>query len=224
LGEGFRGKMKGTLRANKQQAFIQDAIRAAFREPAGEGPTLHPFVLAVQSLRREIEFMEPFTTDEMKHLFEQAEPCYDSAKGVLAEAEAEVLGDSEVSGDADRLLPLVEYHLNLLKIHRLLFTRQVEGYGLIPAAAPGLQKQVVRTYEALGGLSDVLTVICQVPKSSQTPSRKPRKAKSRGIRSAPVFVEEDEALSLDYRVSPFVTEGSRKGTVSIDGSIWPRFV
>ena len=85
---------------------------------------------------------------------------------MLADAEEKVFGDSEVASEADQMLPLVEYHLNLLKIHRLLFTRQVEGYGLIPPAPPALQKQVVRTYEALGQLTDVLASLVAVPRAA----------------------------------------------------------
>jgi hypothetical protein len=213
---------KDTLRANRQKALIQDSIRAAFRENVGDGPTLHPFVLAVQSLRREIEFMEPFTHENMKVLFSQAESSYTSATAILAQAEDEILGDSEVGSDADRLFPLVEYHLNLLKIHRLLFTRQVEGSGLIPPASASLQRQVVRTYEAMGQLTDVLLSLSKVPKASKP--KKAAQARARPSKSDRISEEREEPLDLPYRVSPFITEGSKKSTVSIDGVLWPRFV
>lgn len=220
---------KDTLRANRQKAAIQDTIRAAFRENIGDGPVIHPFVLAVRSLRREIEFMEPFTVPEMAELFKQAEPTYNSATAVLQTAESNVFGDSEVASDADHMLPLVEYHLNLLKIHRLLFTRQVEGYGLIPPASAGLQRQVVRTYEALGQLTDVLTKLSKVPKpqkpkgATMTRGVKKETLKTRRL-AAQAVAEADEPLDLPYRVSPFITDGAKRSTVSIDGVLWPRYV
>jgi hypothetical protein len=220
--------MKGTLRVNRKQAFVQDAVRAAFREGAGDGISLHPFVLALQTLRREVGFMMPFATGEMKHLFLQSESCYNSAVEVLKEAESNILGDSDVTEEADSLLPLVEYHSNLLKIHRLIFTREVEGYGLIPVASPGLQKQVIRTYEALEQLDEVLSVITERSKVSAALPGANKRLGQRSIskvRSAKaLFDAEDEALAVDYRVSPFITDGSKKGTISIDGTLWARFV
>lgn len=215
---------KEALRANKQRAFIQDSIRAAFRENIGDGPTVHPFVLAVQSLRREIEFMQPFTVDEMKEMFKQAEPTYKSATTVLEQAEQKVFGDSEVSTDADQMLPLVEYHLNLLKIHRLLFTRQVEGYGLIPPASATLQRQVVRTYEALGQLTDVITSFIQAPKVEKKKVAEKSTVRTRKLASKSSLQETEEPLDMPMRVSPFITDGTKKSTVAIDGVVWPRFV
>jgi hypothetical protein len=215
---------KETLRANRQKALIQDSIRAAFRDNVGDGPTLHPFVLSVQSLRREIEFMEPFTHDEMKTIFAPAEASYKSATAVLAQAEDEILGDSEVGSDADRLFPLVEYHLNLLKIHRILFTREVEGSGLIPPASSGLQRLVTRTYEAMGQLTDVLLTLSKGPKG-QRPKKAPQGGTRAGFgRSDRGADEKEDPIDISYRVSPFITEGSKKATVSIDGILWPRFV
>jgi hypothetical protein len=85
---------------------------------------------------------------------------------------------------------------------------------------------VVRTYDALEQLTGVLSTICEGPKSNAESVRRPkeRSAAGRKVKSAKEVFEEDEALSLDYRVSPFITEGNRKGTVSIDGTVWPRFV
>jgi hypothetical protein len=167
--------------------------------------------------------MEPFTEESMKVLFAQAQPAYKSATAVLAQAEQMVLGESEVASGAEQLVPLVDYHLTLLKIHRLLFTRAVEGYGLIPPASPSLQRQVIRTYEALGQLTDVLTSLSKVPKAA-----KPKKSKQLKMPSArpppPTAEEPEEPLDLPNRVSPFFTDGSKKSTVSIDGIIWPRYV
>lgn len=217
---------KDTLRANRQKALIQDSFRLAFKDCIGERATVHPFVLAVQGLRREIEFMEPFTVPEMHELFAPAEQTYKSATSVLSQAEEKVFGDSEVASEADQMLPLVEYHLNLLKIHRLLFTRQIEGYGLIPPAPPGLQRQVVRTYEALGQLTDVLASLAIAPKAA-TAKRAATSGKnmtrSRRITGKP-REENEEPLDIKNRVSPFITDGSKKSTVSIDGILWPRFV
>ena len=36
--------------------------------------------------------------------------------------------------------------------------------------------------------------------------------------------ENEEPLDIKNRVSPFITDGSKKSTVSIDGILWPRFV
>lgn len=212
------------LRANKQKALIQDTLRAAFKDTKTGGPTLHPFVLAVQSLRREIEFMEPFTDPQMAELFSQADAAYKSAIQVLQDSESMVFGDSEVSPDADQQLPLVEYHVNILKIHRLLFTRQVEGYSLIPSAPANLQKQVVRTYEALGQLSNVLSTLSKPPKSQQT-KKSDQTIKTRKILSRNLTTDKDESpIDLPNRISPFITDGGKKSTVSIDGIIWPRYV
>ncbi|OHS98426.1 hypothetical protein TRFO_35165 [Tritrichomonas foetus] len=213
---------KDKLRANRQKALIQDTLRAAFKGTTSEAPVLHPFVLAVQSLRREIEFMEPFTDPKMAELFAQAEPAYKSGVQVLADAESMIFGDAEVSPDADQQLPLVEYHLNILKIHRLLFTRQVEGYSLIPPAPPSLQRQVVRTYEALGQLTSVLTSMSKVPKPPRT--KKADAFKTRKVISRNLPHDKETPLDLPNRVSPFITDGSKKSTVQIDGVIWPRYV
>lgn len=213
---------KETLRANKQMALIQDTLRAAFRGTDGENPVLHPFVFAVQSLRREIEFMEPFTNPEMKAIFAQAEPAYNSAQQVLADSEDMIFGDNEVSPDADQQLLMVEYHLNILKVHRLLFTRQVEGYSLIPPATPSLQKQVIRTYEALGQLSNVLSSNSKVPKPPAL--KKTDTYKSRKVISRNSATDKEPPLDLPNRISPFITDGSKKSTVSIDGVLWPRYV
>jgi hypothetical protein len=191
----------------------------------GDGASIHPFVLSVQSLRREIEFMEPFTDESMKVLFAQAEPAYKSATALLAQAEQMILGESEVAPGTDQLVPLVDYHLNLLKIHRLLFTRAVEGYGLIPPASPTLQRQVIRTYEALGRLTYVLTSLSKVPEAAKPKETKPVKSAAPSAKLPPPTPEEpEEPLDLPNRVSPFITDGSKKSTVSIDGVAWPRYV
>jgi hypothetical protein len=213
---------KEALRAHRQKALIQDTIRAAFRERAGDGPTLHPFVLSVQSLRREVEFLQPFTEDAIKPIFAQAAPAYASALSVLEEAETMILGDSQVAAGATPLLPVVEYHLNLLKIHRTLFTREVEGYGLIPPASPALQRQVTRAYEALNSLTDVLASLAKPPAEGTRKKPKPRPPVRTII--TPAADEPDEPLDLPNRVSPFITDGSKRSTVSIDGVLWPRFV
>lgn len=213
---------KDTLRANRQKALIQDTLRAALNGANGEAPVLHPFVSAVQSLRREIEFMEPFTDPNMKELFAQAESVYNSSLDVLEESENMIFGDNEVSPDADQQLLMVEYHLNILKIHRLLFTRIVEGNSLIPPASPSLQKQVVRTYEALGQLANVLTSNSKVPKPPAL--KKTETIKSRKVISKNLPTDREPPLELPNRVSPFITDGSKKSTVSIDGVIWPRYV
>ena len=216
---------KDTLRANRQKALIQDTFRLAFKDTVGEHTTVHPFVLAVQALRREVEFMEPFTVPEMQEMFAVAEPTYKSATSVLADAEEKVFGDSDVASEADQMLPLVEYHVNLLKIHRLLFTRQVEGYGLIPPAPPALQKQVVRTYEALGQLTDVLASLVAVPRAATGKRSATGKSPVRTRKAtAKPREENEEPLELRNRVSPFITDGSKKSTVAIDGVLWPRFV
>jgi hypothetical protein len=36
--------------------------------------------------------------------------------------------------------------------------------------------------------------------------------------------EPEEPLDFPNRVSPCITDGSKKSTVSIDGIIWPRYV
>lgn len=218
---------KEQLRANKQKAIIQDALRAAFKGTTGDGPTLHPFVMATQSLRREIEFMEPFTQPNMAEMFKPAEVTYKSALHVLEVAEGMIFADTEVSKDSEQQLPLVEYHLNLLKIHRLLFTRQIEGSSLIPPASPNLQRQVVRTYEALGQLTNVISSLAQPPKAGKTKKQQSQTSKSRSIalKTRSMAQEEpDQPLDLPNRVSPFITDGSKKSTVSIDGIVWPRYV
>jgi hypothetical protein len=213
---------KEALRAHRQKALIQDSIRAAFRERSGDGPTLHPFVLSVQSLRREVEFLQPFTAAPVKPIFAQAAPAYASAQALLAEAEAQILGDSQVAAGAAPLLPLVEYHLALLKIHRTLFTREIEGYGLIPPASPALQRQVARAYEALAGLTDVLASLAKAPAGAARRGAKPRPP-ARAL--PPAAAEEpEEPLDLPNRVSPFITDGAKRSTVAIDGVLWPRFV
>lgn len=213
---------KDTLRANKQKALIQDTLRAVFKGTDGEAPGIHPFVIAVQSLRREIEFMEPFVDPGMKELFAQAEPAYNSAQQVLYDSENMIFGDNEVSPDADQQLLMVEYHLNILKIHRLLFARQVEGYSLIPPATQSLQKQVDRTYEALGQLSNVLASNSRAPKPQtlkKTETIKTKKTTSRNLST-----DKELPLDLPNRISPFITDGRQKSTVAIDGVIWPRYV
>jgi hypothetical protein len=124
------------------------------------------------------------------------------------------------------MLPLVDFHLNVLKIHRMLFTREIEGYGLIPPASAALQRQVMRTYESLGQLADTLAVLAKGPKATTQKKTKPAKARGLTTRlpSAPTPDEPDEPLDLPNRVSPFITDGSKKSTVSIDGVLWPRYV
>ena len=217
---------KDTLRANKQKALIQDTLRAAFKNENFEGGGVHPFVLAVQSLRREIEFMEPFTDPEMRPLFSQAEALYKSSLQILEASESKIFSDSDVANDAEQSIPLIEYHLNLLKIHRLLFTRQIEGYSLIPPAPQSLQKQVVRTYEALGQLSNVLKSLYNGPKPQKTKKNSQSSlVKSRALITKKNLPNDKEPpIELPERISPFITDGSKKTIVMIDGVSWPRFV
>lgn len=208
---------KEKLRANRQKALIQDTLYNIFsNQRVSEGPTIHPFIHATQTLRRELDFMEPMRGDEGAQ--GQLATVLKSAESVLENAEQQIFSDNQVSPEATNLQPLVEFHTNLLKIHRLILTRAVEGDALIPPAPLKLQSQVEKIYEALGGLDKVISTVSKVPKKTQK-----RKTTSR---SAKTQREEEiiPPLEFEYRVSPFITDGAKKGTVSIDGVIWQRYV
>jgi hypothetical protein len=180
----------------------------------------------VQALREEVEYMEPFTEDSMKVMFVQVEPIYASSLGVLRKAESKILGDNEVDFESDELLMLVKYHTNVLKIHRLLFTRQLEGTALLPPATPLLQKQVSRTYDALRQLSHVITTVAAAKNKKKSKPRRVRTATTRNLRSGSGSSELQmiPPLILPLRISPFITEGSSETSCVIDGATWPRYV
>lgn len=213
------------IRANKQRALIQETIRAAFTETGknGEMPLLHPYILAVQGLQKEIEFFAPFKDEKFQTFFDIAKVTYESAESTLIQAQNFILADNEVSSEAEAMQPLVEYHSNLLKIYRLLFTRKLEGSALIPPAPAQLQKQVDRTYEALGQLTKIVIQFIKPTNKSESLLRKPSsrytkttsKSKSESI---------EQPINNEERISPFITEGSKKGTVTIDGIIFSRYV
>lgn len=209
---------KNTLRANKQRAAIQDQLRAAFRGTNGtEDQVQHPFITAYQTLERELEFLAPF---QSSNLFESVKAVYDSAMS-LKEKASQWYYDDKVTPEGEQNLALVQFHGNVLKIHRVLLSRTVEGTSLIQAAPVSLQKQVEKTYEALGQLSTVMNQISQIPKA---PAARTMKQKSARPVIARKFEEQEDPLDLPLRISPFITEGAKKSTVVIDGVTWPRFV
>jgi len=209
---------KNAVRANQQKAFIQDSLRAALKDSqVGSSIVINPFIVAIQTLKREISFMEPFLKLEQ---FSQVEKTYKSAIDVCERGEKLIIGENEVAADSDQLQPLVQYHANLLKIHRLLLVRVVEGSALIPPAPPTLKKQVEKAYESIDQLKQVIVAISQIPKPPKTKKQETKQ------RKVPKFaiIQEDDPLVIEYRVSPFITEGPKKSTVSINGVLWSRYV
>jgi hypothetical protein len=74
----------------------------------------------------------------------------------------------------------------------------------------------------MGSLIDVLMSLSKGPKAQG--HKKPAHARTTVARTGRLPEEKEEPLDLPYRVSPFITEGIKKATVSIDGVLWPRFV
>lgn len=211
------------IKANQQKSLIQQQLMSAFASTgknAGQH-LVHPFVLAVRTLRREIEFFEPFKDEKFIEYFNIARETYDSSTSILSQAELCILADNDVTNSSEQLQPLVEYHSNLLKIYRLLFTRKIEGSALIPSAPQQLQKQVDRTYEALGQLTKVISEFNKTPKEPST-----KKSTSRSYKSSISKKSEEiePPLEIDDRISPFITEGPKKGTILIEGVLFNRYV
>lgn len=213
---------KNTIRMNKQKAMIADKVHAAMKTINGfEGPVQHPFISASESLKRELEFLKPF---ENTAQFAPVKELYNSALS-LKEKIAEMSYDGKVTPEGEQTLPLLEFHVNMLKIHRVIIARTAEVPGLIPPAPTQLQKQVEKTYDALNQLKTVLELSTQVPKApSVTSKRAPPRARSISSRSKQQIQEPEEPLVLPLRVSPFITEGKKKGTVTIDGIDFPRYI
>ena len=214
---------KNTLRANKQKAMIQDTLRAALRGTAGvDEPVQHPFFTAVSTIERELEFLEPFKNTDA---FKSVQAIYDSAKKLKEKADSWSY-DGKVTPEGEQNTSLLEFHANILKIHRVILSRTVEGTSLIPPAPVSLQKQVEKTYDALNQLSAVMTQISQTPKAPQSRSlSKKSTPRSRTISARSKAIEQpEEPLYLPLRVSPFITEGTKKSTVLIDNVMWPRYV
>ena len=212
------------IKANQQKSFIQEQLRSAFANAGKNGgqPLVHPFVLAVRSLKREIEFFEPFKDEKFIEFFKIASDTYDSSTSILEQAESCILADNDVTASSEQLHPLVEYHSNLLKIYRLLFTRKLEGSALIPSAPQQLQKQVDRTYEALGQLTKVISTFAKTPKEPRTKKSTGRSYKSSTSKKSEEVIE--LPLENDDRISPFITDGPKKGTILIEGVLFNRFV
>ena len=208
---------KEAVRSNKQKALIQDTLRAALKESQiGDSIVLNPFIISIQTLKREISFMEPFLNHES---FSNAINVYESSLNILEKAEKMIIGENEVTNESAQILPLIDYHSNLLKIHRLLITRLIDDTSILPPAPPPLQKQVGKAFEAIEQLNKVVDSLTQIPKV--TKARKIEKKPQKKVIHTPII---EESLELIDRVSPFITEGNKKSTVSIDGIIWPRYV
>ncbi|EAY00061.1 hypothetical protein TVAG_196210 [Trichomonas vaginalis G3] len=209
---------KNTLRANKQRAQIQDQLRAALRGTVGvDEPVQHPFITAYQTLERELEFIAPFQSSNM---FASVKDVYD-ASIALKEKAANWFYDDKVTPEGEQNLALLQFHGNILKIHRVLLSRTVEGTSLIQPAPATLQKQVEKTYEALNQLNAVMTQVSQIPKAPATRTIKQKSARPIVARKVE---EQEDPLDLPLRISPFITEGSKKSTVVMDGVTWPRYV
>jgi hypothetical protein len=74
----------------------------------------------------------------------------------------------------------------------------------------------MRVHEALG-------VLAKTPKAA--PQKKAKPAKNRGLATRlPSAPTPEEALDLPNRLSPLITDGSKRATVWIGSVLWPRFV
>jgi hypothetical protein len=213
---------KNALRLNKQKALIQDTLRAAMKGTAGiEQPVQHPFITAYKTIERELEFMEAFKNTEQ---FDQVQELYNSACD-LEEKARSMMYDGKVTPEGEQNVHLLEFHASMLKIHRIIISRSVEGSVFIPPAPTTLQKQVEKTYDALNQLSKVMTQMSQTPKAPSVTSKKaPSRTRSITSRSRQQVDEPEDPLVLPLRVSPFITEGNKKGTVLIDNISWPRYI
>lgn len=207
------------LQVSKQRSIIRDSLKVALKKAQGESDVqADPFTSAIQTLKSEIELMEPFKDTE---IFSSARKLYEQSVRLIEKTDGMVEKDEADSPEGENICGLIEYYGNLMKIHRIILSRTGDKCNLIPAAPSSLRTQVERTYNALGQLQQVLKTITQVPKA---PVAKKPSGKSNRQLLKRRQEEVDDPLEVEYRISPFITEGPRKGTVDIDGITWPRYV
>ncbi|KAH0786867.1 hypothetical protein GPJ56_009244 [Histomonas meleagridis] len=159
----------------------------------------------------------------MKKITAPVESTYASAKSVLSEAQTKIYGDSEVDPSSSQMGSLIEYHINLLKLFRALFTRQIEKDKQIPAATQVLQRQVSRSYEAIKQIADVLSA--DVPTETNSRARTQNsKVRNPSRKAKSEMRESDSPIEIQTRISPFITESQQKSFVDINGVTFPRYV
>lgn len=206
---------------NIQESQIEETIRSALEEDFSSSKTYNPFVQCVENLKKEIDFFQEFlNTPE----FQDISQVYEASKSILTKSQKLILSETEIDPEADALLAPVQFHTNLLKIHKVLLLRDVECSEFIPPASAPLKKNVKRLYESLTELKKVFqSRVEKVPVKRK--SNKNILRKRMGLLKTKKMEEEvDDFLESEFRVTPFITEAPKKNTVLIDGVSWPRFV
>ena len=207
------------IKKEQQRALIRDKLHSAVLEIQEDGMAIkHPFVLSVEGLRHEIDFFRPFIDQEI--CSNVVEP-YQSAVATLEEAEAMIFSDTDVSPDYNDVIQVVDYHTNILKIHRAVFTKAFDDAPPHPAP-PAVQKQASRLFDSLAQLQKILDAITEIPKP---PRAKKQSVTVRAVRKQPAEpAEPKESFTSEFRVSPFITDGPDKNTIIVEDYTFPRFM